>query len=141
MIDFLKKVIFLPLYIFTSAIILLTVFLNYFLPQFVYENIEWLILFFFLLTLISYLTITDLYNKNPKSFIMVYFTTMIIRLFISILFASVFIILDRQNIMPFSYNFLILYLLFLGFEIYAIMTNLRLQNKKGINKWLKNCFF
>jgi len=92
----------------------------------------WIILvFFFVLTLASLLVIEKLTKKNPKSFLAVYFSAMIARLFISIIFATIFILTDRESVFNFSINFLFLYLLFLGFEIYGIITNLRQHLKKG----------
>ncbi len=133
MIGPLKKLRFYKLYLFTAAILLFTIILDVIAPHIVYDKVWWLIVFFFLLTLISFSAVVIISGKNPKSFIAVYFTAMIARLFISILVASAFILLDKQHVMQFAYNFIVLYLLFLGFEIYGIMTNLRHQNKKGIN--------
>ncbi len=87
--------------------------------------------FFFLLTLFSLYIIEKLTKKKTDNFLAVYFSAMIGRLFISIIFASIFILTDRAHVFNFSINFLILYLLFLGFEIYGIMTNLRHHFKKG----------
>jgi len=70
-------------------------------------------------------------RKKSDNFLAVYFSAMIGRLFISIIFAAIFILTDRTNVFNFSINFLILYLLFLGFEIYGIMTTLRHHFKKG----------
>lgn len=70
-------------------------------------------------------------RKNPENFLAVYFSAMIGRLFISIIFATVFILTDRAHVFNFAINFLILYLLFLGFEIYGIITNLRHHFKRG----------
>ena len=75
--------------------------------------------------------IKKLTKKNQDRFLAVYFSAMIGRLFISIIFAAIFILTDRAHVFNFAINFLILYLLFLGFEIYGIMTNLRHNFKKG----------
>ena len=90
------------------------------------------LLFFFLLTLASLYIIEKFASKNPDNFLAIYFSAMIGRLFISIIFAAIFILTDRAHVFNFAINFLILYLLFLGFEIYGIMTNLRQNNEKGI---------
>lgn len=75
--------------------------------------------------------IKKLTKNNSQKFLAVYFSAMIGRLFISIIFAAIFILTDRENVFNFAINFLLLYLLFLGFEIYGIMTNLRHHFKKG----------
>ena len=120
-----------PLYRF-SILVLAGIAVCYFLlPDFIYEKVWIIFVFFFLLTLLSMIIIERQSKKNPKSFLAVYFSAMIGRLFISIIFATVFILTDRDHLFNFAFNFLILYLLFLGFEIYGIITNLRAQNKKG----------
>ena len=127
----LSKIPHVNLYKFSLLIILGVLLFEIFLPQFVYHRIWLILLFFFLLTLGSVYVIEKITRKNPKNFLAVYFSAMIGRLFISIIFAAIFILTDRANVFIFSINFLILYLLFLGFEIYGIMTNLRLHFKKG----------
>src|SRR5210317_784710 len=105
--------------------------MNFFIPQFVYHNIWVILVFFFLLTWFSLYIIEKITRKKPDNFLAVYFSAMIGRLFISIIFATIFILTDRTHVFNFSINFLVLYLLFLGFEIYGIMTNLRHHFKKG----------
>lgn len=115
-----------------SIIVFSTVFvLTFVIPQFIYHQVWIILVFFFLLTLASLLIIEKITRKNPKNFLAVYFSAMIARLFISIIFATIFILTDRENVFNFSINFLFLYLLFLGFEIYGIITNLRQHLKKG----------
>jgi formate/nitrite transporter FocA (FNT family) len=84
-----------------------------------------------LLTLASLLVIEKITKKNSRHFLAVYFSAMIGRLFISIIFATIFILTDRTRVFNFSINFLLLYLLFLGFEINGIIINLRHHFKKG----------
>lgn len=119
------------LYVFSFFIALGILLLNYFIPQFIYHRIWMILLFFFLLTLSSLFIIEKLAKKKRDNFLAIYFSAMIGRLFISIIFASIFILTDRANVFNFAINFLFLYLLFLGFEIYGIMTNLRHHFKKG----------
>ena len=105
--------------------------LTFLVPEFIYHQVWVILVFFFLLTLASLIVIEKITKKNPKNFLAVYFSAMIARLFISIIFATVFILIDRESVFTFSINFLFLYLLFLGFEIYGIITNLRQHLKKG----------
>ena len=115
-----------------SIIVFTAVFaLTFLVPQLIYHQVWIILVFFFLLTLASLIIIEKITKKNPKNFLAVYFSAMIARLFISIIFATVFILTDRENVFNFSINFLFLYLLFLGFEIYGIITNLRHHLKKG----------
>jgi len=119
------------LYKFSLFVFLGTLLFEIFAPQFVYDQVWLVLIFFFLLTLSSLHIIEKFTRKNPKNFLAIYFSAMIGRLFISIIFAAILILTDRTNVFLFSINFLILYLLFLGFEIYGIMTNLRHHFKKG----------
>jgi len=104
---------------------------EYFVPKYTYHLVWLVLIFFFLLTLASLYVIEKMTMKNTDNFLAVYFSAMIGRLFISIIFAAIFILTDRTHVFNFSINFLVLYLLFLGFEIYGILTNLRLHFKKS----------
>jgi hypothetical protein len=112
--------------------VILGVFLfAYFVPEYTYHNVWIIVGFFILLTLASLYVIEKMTRKKGDNFLAVYFSAMVGRLFISIIFAAIFILTDRSHVFNFSINFLVLYLLFLGFEIYGIMTNLRHHFKKG----------
>lgn len=101
------------------------------IPQYMYHMVWVILIFFFVLTYASLYIIEKVTRRNEENFLAIYFSAMIGRLFISIIFATIFILTDKANIFNFSFNFLFLYLLFLGFEIYGIITNLRLHSKKG----------
>ena len=120
----------LGLYKFSSILLLAILIIKILFPQHLYHQIWLVFLFFFLLTLASLIVIEKFTRKNSENFLAVYFSAMIGRLFISIIFATIFILTDREHVFNFSINFLILYLLFLGFEIYGILTNLRSHFKK-----------
>lgn len=125
------KIPHLGLYKFSFFVFLGTLIIKFLTPQYLYHLVWVVLLFFFLLTLVSLYIIEIFTEDNSDNFLAVYFSTMIGRLFISIIFATIFILADRTHLFNFSINFLFLYLLFLGFEIYGIMTNLRHHNKKG----------
>ncbi len=116
---------------FSFFVLLGTILFRLLLPQYVYHLVWWILVFFFMLTFTSLYIIERFTRKNKKNFLAVYFSAMVGRLFISIIFAAVFILTDRSHVFIFAINFLVLYLLFLGFEIYGIMTNLRTHFKKG----------
>ncbi len=128
---FLKKIPYWDLYKY-SILVVATILVSLMLiPQYIYHRVWIIMVFFFVLTLASLSIIQSITAKNPANFLGAYFSVMIGRLFISIIFATIFILTDREHLFNFAFNFLILYLLFLGFEIYGIITNLRHQNKKG----------
>ena len=105
---------------------------NFIEPTWIYRYVWILLLYFFLLTLVIVWIIDYTYEKLNRQFIQAYFGVMTIRLILSVAFALIFIIKDRDNVLVFGINFLVLYLLFLGFEIYSILTNLRTHFKKGL---------
>lgn len=111
--------------IFTGAIALLTAAIYFFFPHIVYSKVWILISFFFLLTHLSIWIVQNTTRKKSSNFMAIYFSAMIARLFISIIFAAIFILIDKQHVMVFAGNFIVLYLSYLGFEIYTILTNLR----------------
>lgn len=122
-----KKRIIRQLLYFTGILIAIILLVQFASPQVLYNQIWVIFLFFFLLTLSSLLVIGYATEKSPKNFMIYYFSAMMVRLFISILVAAVFILIDKTNVFVFATNFTALYLLFLGFEIYSILTNLREQ--------------
>ncbi len=127
----LSKIPYLGLYKFSLFVLLGTLAVSFLIPQYIYHRVWILLLFFFLLTLASLYIIEKITRKNAENFLAIYFSAMIARLFLSIIFAAIFILTDRTHVFNFAINFLLLYLLFLGFEIYGIMTNLRHNFKKG----------
>jgi len=131
LIKFSEKVPHWALYKF-SFFIFLGVFIGTFIiPEYIYHQVWIILAFFFFLTLAALVVIEKVSSKNSDNFLAIYFSVMLGRLFVSIIFAVVFILADREHIINFSFNFLFLYLLFLGFEIYGIITNLRHNFKKG----------
>lgn len=132
MISFIKSKSTFHIIVYTLLVSLTVIFLNYMKPGWIYHYIWILLLFFFILTTLVVWVIDYTYKKFRKKFIQAYFGIMAIRLIISLAFAIIFILKDRENVLVFGINFLIMYLLFLGFEIYNIITNLRTHFKKGI---------
>jgi hypothetical protein len=121
----------LQLLVFTAGIVLIFQGLGSAFPQWLYHNIVYLYLYFFILTTLSLLVLDQVQKHQPEKFVNSYFGIMVARLFISLGVALVFIFLDRPNAKVFVANFTVLYLFFLGFEIYGILTNLRHHFKKG----------
>jgi hypothetical protein len=98
--------------------------------QFSYDKSYWLLLFFFSLTFISLKLLISFASPGSEHFVMIYFGTAAIRLFISAGLALLMIMMDRSNIIVFVANFMTLYLLYLGFEIYAIISIFRNHSEK-----------
>ena len=120
--------------VFTAVIIAAIIALKIFFPAIIYVRIWWIVLFFITLTLGSMAVMARAARKAQNNFMPIYLSAMVARLFISIIFAALFILFDKAHVMTFAGNFVVLYLLYLGFEIYGILTNLRHQFTMGSDK-------
>lgn len=120
------------LVIFTIVIVLIIFWLEttaY--ASYIYEGVWYLLIFFFGLSCItSFLTEYGV-RSNPKNFQIFYFAGMFFRVILSLLVALVIIYFGIGNVIAFVTNFFALYLFFLGFEIYALLINLRANSKKS----------
>jgi hypothetical protein len=96
-----------------------------------YEYQWLLLLYFFILTLASLMIVERTARKNIDDVSKGFFGAMMLRFFLSIIFALVVIYWDRQGAIIFAMNFIILYLLYLGFEIYYLVNNLQLRINGG----------
>ena len=95
-------------------------------PHFIYHNVEFLIAFFYAVFLFTYFLISfAIKNKDAKSAVIINLAAVVIRLIACILSAWFFLRNDPENSTVFITNFFIIYLFYLGFEIYSILSNLR----------------
>lgn len=93
---------------------------------------QWLLVFyFFILTMISLIIVEKTAKKDLDNVSKGFFGAMMLRFFLSIIIALVVIYFDREGAMVFAVNFIILYLLYLGFEIYYLINNLQLRINGG----------
>lgn len=121
--------IFLKLSYFTIVLVLIAIILKW--AGFPYTD-KWIgimIAFFFFLTLKGIALIVKHYLLNPDSFAKYFFIVMIGRLLLGIAFVTLGLYLNVENKFLFIINFLILYLFYLGFEIYYLITNF--QSRTG----------
>lgn len=100
---------------------------------FVHPNIYYIIVFFFFLSLLLTVLTNFALQQEPQKFVVSYLTSMIIRLLLS--FTAILIILfqDLTDKLNFIINFAVVYLSFLVFEIYTLLTTLRPNSEKGID--------
>ncbi|MBR9999029.1 MAG: hypothetical protein KFF73_08660 [Cyclobacteriaceae bacterium] len=96
-----------------------------------YDYQWWLALYFFILTLVSLMIVERTARKNIDDVSKGFFVAMMLRFFLSIIFALVVIYFDREGAIVFAVNFIILYLLYLGFEIFYLVNNLQLRINGG----------
>jgi amino acid transporter len=98
---------------------------------------QWyLLLYFYLITVLSVVIIEKTTQKDAEKLAKGFFSAMMLRLFVSVIIAIVIIYFDRVNSTIFALNFLILYLLYLGFEIYYLISILqpRLSSERQVEE-------
>lgn len=94
-------------------------------PAMVYQGAYFIIIFFLLLTLFThYITLQGL-KHAPDKFALVYLGTMTFRLLMSLGIILIAFLQEIPDRITFVVNFAIVYLAFLIFEIYALLTTLR----------------
>lgn len=100
-------------------------------PEWLYDY-QWLLLaYFYIMMIISLWLVERAAAKNVENISKGFFTAMMIRLFVSIVLALLIIYVDREHASVFAVNFVILYLLYLGFEIYYLIANLQPRLGRG----------
>lgn len=87
--------------------------------------------FFFCIFLIGHRLYLIAKQKPVSQFHIFYFTTMTLRLLSAIIFLFVMVIYADVQMITFIVDFLFLYLLYTGFEIYFLIDNLRTDFKNG----------
>ena len=122
--------------IFTALLFLVCAVIANLAPGWLYSYQWYLLLYFYLITLLSLFIIERTTRKNLEKLSKGFFSAMMLRLFVSIIIAVVIIYFDRANSTIFALNFLILYLVYLGFEIYYLISILqpRLNGERQIKE-------
>lgn len=85
----------------------------------------WVLLFFFLITLVGHWFTERGLKRNRENFMSIYLGVTGFRLLISILFIGIFIYKRIPDLYVFVINFFVLYLSYVGFEIRGVLGNLR----------------
>jgi hypothetical protein len=114
---------------FTVSLALFALFLNWKGISYCDKNTGIIMTFFFLITLSGMTLIVKKYNESPDSFVKYYFIVMILRLFFSISFITGGLYFNNGDKIVYIINFLVLYLLYLGFEIYYLITNFQFGSR------------
>jgi hypothetical protein len=122
--------------IFTLILMFIQLGVQYLNADLLYAYQWYLLLYFYLITILSLVIIERTTQKDQEKLSKGFFSAMMLRLFISIVIAIVIIYVDRVNSTIFALNFLILYLLYLGFEIYYLISILqpRLNSEKQVEE-------
>ncbi|QHT69027.1 hypothetical protein GXP67_21435 [Rhodocytophaga rosea] len=95
------------------------------IPAYVHPEKWTLLIFFVALSLISHRITQRGVQKNKDNLVLYYFSTMLLRLVVSIGVLVYYMYTKTPDIFLLVINFFILYLLFVGFEINWLLTNLR----------------
>lgn len=120
----------LALFLYALALSFITFLTNTLAPTLVYPGAYFIIIFFLLLTLFThYVTLQGL-KHAPDKFALIYLGTMTFRLLISFGIILIVFLQDIPDRITFVINFAIVYLAFLIFEIYALLTTLRSNFQK-----------
>ena len=98
---------------------------------YLFNDIWYLLAFFFALSYVTSMLTEHGIKKDPKNFQIFYFGGMMFRVILCMIVALIIIYSGTENLFNFIINFFGLYLLFLGFEIYSLLTNLRANSKKS----------
>ncbi len=102
-----------------------------FKSDWLYDYQWFLVAYFYIITMISLIVIELTARKKAENISKGFFGAMMVRLFVSIILALLIIYFDRENSTVFAVNFILLYLLYLGFEIYYLLTNLQPRINRG----------
>lgn len=98
-------------------------------PYWVHENAGTVVLFYFVLTLITGLLSQYLLKLSKENSVPILLGVGLIRLLASLGFVFIFLWRGTENILWFVVDFFTIYLLYLLFDIYAFITNLRPRSK------------
>lgn len=115
----------LALFIFAALFFILAFFAHQLFPEIIYPGIYYIVLFFLLLTMFThYINLMGL-KHMPEKFALVYLGAMTFRLLMSIGIILIVLLQEIPDRINFVIHFAIVYLAFLIFEIYALLTTLR----------------
>lgn len=82
------------------------------------------------LTLIAYFMSLWGIKKAPETSVLLVMGAVVLKLLISMSFVLVYLLKFKVNAVHFASQFFSIYFLFTGFEVYALLCNLRHPNKK-----------
>ena len=120
-----KHSFFLALFGLTIVLLSVVYAVKYFYPAIIYDYTIYFLIYFFFLSLLNHQFIRFALKNKGGEFTSFYFVSMLIRFFLSIIIIFVVIYLDREQAISASLNFLILYFIYLAFEVISLVRNLR----------------
>jgi L-asparagine transporter-like permease len=109
------------LIIFSVVIAISGVLFQWILPQYASVAIPFIVLFFFLITLFTLHTILRSHSQSQgRKFIAGYLLSRIIKMFSTLLFFVLYVLLNEKDRWQFTGAFLLIYFLYSIFEIFAL---------------------
>jgi hypothetical protein len=104
-------------------------------PRIIHPFTPYTFAFFAVLTFLTYRVTAKLVQANPDNFLVAYFGTMVVRLLLSLVLVLVYLFKgggkEGDARWAFLGSFFVLYFLFAGFEVWAVLSNLRPFSKPG----------
>ena len=120
----------LKLFIFTiligliGAVLFLAFFKNYYLPVF-----PWLLIFFFLITFLAHIFFLIVTKRNISRFASMFMLFSMLKMLVYIIFIVIYLLINRDNTIPFLITFFSGYLLFSIFEVKSFISYQKNQIK------------
>jgi hypothetical protein len=104
-------------------------------PRIIHPFTPYTFSFFAVLTLVTYRVIAKLVQANAQNFMVAYFGSMVARLLLSLTLVLVYLFTgggkEGDARWAFLGSFFVLYFIFAGFEVWAVLSNLRPFSKPG----------
>jgi len=116
------------LIIYSIFLIALTFFISFLFPTLIHSKIWMIFIFLISLTIISQLGMKFFIPKQNE--IIIFLGTMGLRLLTSFIFIAYFAFNHLPDLLTFVCDFLVLYLFYMGFDIYVLLITLRPNLKK-----------
>lgn len=98
---------------------------NYFLPQFNSPHIIYIVLYFFVSTAAIHHFLVKANTQSPQNFVRSYIAFTALKLLLNLMVIILYIFINRSQAIVFILSFLILYFIFLVFEIISLQKELR----------------
>lgn len=83
----------------------------------IYKRYQFLILFFFIVTLLLHTGYENSFKKGSKNFVRFYLLVSALKLFLFMIIILAYALADKANVLAFATNFLFLYFIYTAFEI------------------------
>lgn len=113
----------------TVLVVLLTLLVQQLKSEWVHSRVWQVIIFYFGLMLVSGQLIQFLLKQSEENSVQIALGATVFRFLASLIFIAICLFLKIDNKILFFANFFVVYLLYLLFDIYGLITNLRPHSK------------